>query len=86
MLSNSEDLLGGNNVGRSPRPPFETFPTDFFITVWDMAPCDISTWLASLGVSRCPQTLMEMGLSVKERTRESSIPINGLYDAADLSI
>jgi len=69
-----------------PLPPFETFPTDFFITVWDMAPCDILTWLASLEVSCYLQTLREMGLSVKEWTRESSIPINGLYDMANLSI
>ena len=30
--------------------------------------------------------LMETGLSVKEWTRESSIPIDGLYDVANLSI
>jgi len=51
-----------------------------------MALCGVSTALASLGVSRCLQTLMESGLLVKELTRESRIPIDSLYDASDFSI
>jgi len=76
-------MLGGVH---DPLPPFETFPTDFFVTVWDTAPCVVSMWFAFLGVSCCLQTLMETGLSVKEQTRESSIPIDSLYDASELSI
>jgi len=51
-----------------------------------MAPCDVSTGLASLRVSRCLQTLRESGLSVKERTRESRIPIDSLYDASNFPL
>jgi len=76
-------MLGGVH---DPLPPFETFPTDFFVTVWDMAPCVILMWFVFLGVSCCLQMLMEMGLSVKEWTRESSIPINRVYDVSELSI
>jgi len=69
-----------------PLPPFEAFPPDFFATGWDMAPCDVSTGLASLRVSCCLQTLRESGLSVKERTRESRIPIDSLYDVSDFPL
>ena len=76
-------MLGGVH---DPLPPFETFPTDFFVTVWDTVPCVVSTWFAFLGVSCCLQTLMESGLLVKELTRESRIPIDSLYDVSDFSI
>jgi len=76
-------MLGG---AHDPLPPFEAFPEVFFATGWDTALCGVSIALASLGVSRCLQTLTESGLLVKELTRESRIPIDSLYDASNFSI